>query len=63
MLIIHRIGSFEPLHYAISTEKKSICFPYMGVFLIDSSDLNKQYKQNKFLRQAVLVSGEFVPLE
>ena len=35
----------------------------MGVFLIDSWDLNKQDKQSKFLRKVVSVSGEFVPLE
>ena len=35
----------------------------MGVFLIDSWHLNKQDKQIKFLRQAVPVSGEIVPLE
>ena len=35
----------------------------MGVFLIDSWDLIKQEKQIKFLRQAVSVSGETVPLE
>ena len=35
----------------------------MDVFLIDSWDLNKQDKQNKFLRQAVSVAGEIVPLE
>ena len=35
----------------------------MGVFLIDSWDLNKQYKQIEFLRQAVSISGEINPLE
>ena len=35
----------------------------MDVFLIDSWDLNKQDKQIKFLRQAVSVAGEIVPLE
>ena len=35
----------------------------MGVFMIDSWDLNKQDKQIKFLRQAVSISGEIVPLE
>ena len=35
----------------------------MGVFLIDSWDLIKQDKPIKFLRQAVSVSGEIVPLE
>ena len=35
----------------------------MDVFLIDSRDLNKQDKQTKFLRQAVSISGEIVPLE
>ena len=35
----------------------------MDVFLIDSWDLNKQEKQIKFLRQAVSISGETVPLE
>ena len=35
----------------------------MDVFLIDSLDLNKQDKQIKFLRQAVSVAGEIVPLE
>ena len=36
----------------------------MGVFLIDSWDLKKkQDKQIKFLRQAVSVAGETVPLE
>ena len=35
----------------------------MAVFLIDSWDLKKQDKQIKFLRQAVSVSGEVVPLQ
>ena len=35
----------------------------MGVFLINSSELNKQDKQIQFLRQAVYVSGEIVQLE
>ena len=35
----------------------------MGVFLIDSWDLYKQDKGNKFLRQAVFVSRENVPFE
>ena len=36
---------------------------YMDIFLIDNWDLNKQDKQIKFLRQAVSISGEIVPLE
>ena len=35
----------------------------MGVFLIDSWDLNKQDKQIEILRQAVCISAEIVPLE
>ena len=35
----------------------------MDVFLIESWDLKKQDKQIKFLRQAVSVSREIVPLE
>ena len=35
----------------------------MSIFLIDSWDLKKQDKQIKFLRQAVSVSGEIVPLD
>ena len=35
----------------------------MGVFSIDSWDLNEQDKQIKFPRQAVSISGEIVPLE
>ena len=35
----------------------------MGIFLIDSWDLNKEVKQIEFLRQAFSVSGEIVPLE
>ena len=35
----------------------------MGVFLIESWDLYEQDKQIKFLRQAVSVAGEIVPLE
>ena len=35
----------------------------MDVFFIDSWDLNKPDKQNKFFRQAVAWSREFVPLE
>ena len=35
----------------------------MGIFLIDSWDLNEQDEQIKFLRQAVSVAGETVPLE
>ena len=35
----------------------------MGVFLVDSLDLNEQDKQIKFLRQADSVAGENVPLE
>ena len=35
----------------------------MGVFLIDSSDLNERDNQTKFLRQAVSVAGEIFPLE
>ena len=35
----------------------------MSVFLIGSWDLNKQGKQIEFLRQAVSVAGEIVPIE
>ena len=35
----------------------------MGIFLIESSDLIKQDKQIKILRQAVSVSGEIVPIQ
>ena len=35
----------------------------MDILLIDIWDLNKQNKQMKFLRQAVSISGEIVPLE
>ena len=54
-----RILNFDKSH-----ESKSLLFvPYMGVFLIDSWDLNKQDNEIKFLRQAVSVSEEHVPLE
>ena len=35
----------------------------MGVFLIDSWDLNKQDEQIKYLREVVSISSEIVPLE
>ena len=35
----------------------------MEVFLIDCWDLNKQDKQIEFLRQAVSISDELVPVE
>ena len=43
--------------------KESIIVPYMDVFLIDSWELNKRGKQIKFIRQALSVSEEMVPLE
>ena len=35
----------------------------MGVFLIDSWDPNKRDKQINFLRQAVSVSVELIPIK
>ena len=43
--------------------QNSIFVPDVGVFLIDSLDLNKQEKQIKLLRKAVSISGEIVPLD
>ena len=37
--------------------------PYMDVFLVDSWELYKEGKQIKFLRQAVSLLGEIVPLD
>ena len=49
--------------YTAQSVQISIFIPYMHVFLIDNWNLNKQDKQIKFLRQAVSISGEIVPLD
>ena len=49
--------------YTTQFVKKTVIVPYVEVFLIDSWDLNKQDKQNKFLWQAVSLTRELVPVE